>query len=150
MRGTGQKLYFWATVTVVLRAPSRFFLRGFPFSGQTKTNVCFRCCDRVSQKGATGNFCFDFCKKKKMTIFSYQMKKKRSKKQTMQPPDWPYSRPPAIPNTVFFLGWPHFVRLAPPSMVWYQDVQNISRGVSRERCLYWARPTRDEVDLLTV
>ena len=40
-------------------------------------------------------------------IFLPNKKKSKKKKIKMRPPDWPHSRPPATPETEFFLGWPH-------------------------------------------
>ena len=45
----------------------------------------------------------------------FLQKKKGKKINKLRPPDWPQYRPPATPETDFFLGWPENGDVADPA-----------------------------------
>ena len=56
----------------------------------------------MTQKDATGDFFFHFCKKKIAKNVQYFPTKKKCKKEKLRLPDWPQLWPPAGQDTDFF------------------------------------------------
>ena len=88
--------------------------------GQAKNKYMFWLRRRVTKNGVTADIFFFFATMSfffflKWTIFFINV---GGKEKELRPSDSPLLRPPAGPETEFFLGWPYFCAVAVALSCW--------------------------------